>query len=74
MDIDKIAKNYAGKITFWGELDRQKTLPYGTREDIIAEAREMIDKLYVNGGGLIGQSVAGVDVPIENLEAVLSAW
>ena len=27
MDIDKIAENYAGKITFWGEMDRQRTLP-----------------------------------------------
>ena len=34
MDIEKIAEKYAGKITFWGELDRQHVLPFGTQEDV----------------------------------------
>ena len=74
MDIDAIAEKYAGKITFWGEIDRQHILSSGTPDDVYRAAKTMRDKLFVNGGGLIGQSVTGVDVPLENIEAVLTGW
>ncbi|NLC67647.1 MAG: hypothetical protein GX754_02435 [Clostridiaceae bacterium] len=34
MDIEKPEELYAGKITFWGEIDRQYILPFGTVEDV----------------------------------------
>ena len=73
MGVEKVAKEYAGKITFWGEISRQQTLPFGTPADIQASADLMKKNLFVNGG-LIGQSEAGEDVPLENIEAVLKAW
>ena len=30
MDIEAIGREFAGKLTFWGEVDRQHLLPYGT--------------------------------------------
>ncbi|MDK2934815.1 MAG: hypothetical protein PWP27_2625, partial [Clostridiales bacterium] len=74
MGIEKVAEKFAGKITFWGEIDRQNILAFGTPEDIDNAAKRMKDCLYVNGGGLIGQSVAGKDVPLENIEALLNCW
>lgn len=74
MDIEEIARRYAGKITFWGEISRQTTLPHGSTEEIRAAAATMKRLLYVNGGGLIGQSEAGPDVPLENIEAVFAVW
>ena len=74
MGIDTVAEKFAGKITFWGEMDRQNLLPYGTPEEIYRSASDMKDKLFVNGGGLIGHSVAGVDVPLENIKAILTCW
>ncbi len=74
MGIENIAEQFAGRITFWGELDRQHLLPFGTPQDIHRAAEIMKEKLFVNGGGLIGQSVAGVDVPLENIEAILTCW
>ncbi len=74
MGIENIAEKFAGKITFWGEMDRQGLLPFGTPEEIYHSARIMKEKLFVNGGGLIGHSVAGVDVPLENIEAILTCW
>ena len=74
MGLDEVAAKYAGQITFWGEMDRQGLLPYGTPEEIYRTADEMKRKLFVNGGGLIGHSVAGVDVPLENIEAILTCW
>ena len=74
MGIENIAEKFAGKITFWGEMDRQNLLPFGTPEEIYHSAGIMKEKLFVNGGGLIGHSVAGVDVPLENIKAILTCW
>lgn len=74
MGVEKVAEKYAGKITFWGEISRQTTLPNGTPEEITACAEVMKKHLFVNGGGLIGQSEINKDVPLENLEAFLNAW
>ena len=39
-------KPYAGKITFWGEIDRQHLLPHGTPGDISAAVREVRGTLW----------------------------
>ncbi|MBM3706089.1 MAG: hypothetical protein FJW66_06150 [Actinobacteria bacterium] len=74
MGIDNVAKKCAGRITLWGEIDRQRILAFGTPEDIYNAAASMKEKFYVNGGGLIGQSLAGKDVSLENIEAILKSW
>ncbi len=74
MDIDKIAENYAGKICFWGEIDRQQVLAFKGPNEIRACATKMKEVLTVNGGGLIGQSVGGVDVSLENIETLCTCW
>jgi uroporphyrinogen decarboxylase len=74
MGVENVAEKFAGKITFWGEMDRQNLLPYGTPQEIYRSASVIKDKLFVNGGGLIGHSVAGVDVPLENIKAILTCW
>lgn len=74
MDVDKIAQNFAGKITFWGEISRQNVLPNGTPDDVYRSAKIMKELLYVRGGGLIGQSEINYDVPLDNVRAVLTAW
>ena len=74
MDVEEIAQRFAGRITFWGEISRQDTLPRGSVGDVRAAAWKMRDLLSVNGGGLIGQGEAGPDVPLANIEALLTAW
>lgn len=74
MGVEKVAEQYAGKITFWGEISRQTTLPHGTPTEVRAAAKTMIGHLHVNGGGLIGQSEINRDVPLSNVEAFCCAW
>ncbi|MEG0911612.1 MAG: uroporphyrinogen decarboxylase family protein [Ruthenibacterium sp.] len=74
MGVEKVAEKYAGKITFWGEISRQTTLPHGTPEDVRNAAKTMIQFLHVHGGGLIGQSEINRDVPLANVEALCRAW
>jgi uroporphyrinogen decarboxylase len=74
MGVEKVAEKFAGKITFWGEISRQETLPHGTPEDVRAAAEKIKKYLFVNGGGLIGQSETGRDVPFENIKTALTCW
>lgn len=74
MGVEKVAEKYAGKITFWGEISRQTTLPKGTVSDIQEAADIMKAQLSSAKGGLIGQSEINKDVPFENIEALLKAW
>lgn len=73
MGVEEVAEKYAGKITFWGEISRQDTLPHGTPEDIRRCDEIMKRHLYKNGG-LIGESEINRDVPFENIETVLKVW
>jgi uroporphyrinogen decarboxylase len=74
MGVGNVAERFAGRITFWGEISRQDILPSGSPDDIKAAADMMKKFLFINGGGLIGQSETGGDVPLENIEAVLRCW
>jgi len=74
MGVEEMGERFRGRICFWGELDRQHTLPHGTPEGIRAAARRMKRHLETPEGGLIGEGEAGVDVPLENIEAMLSCW
>jgi uroporphyrinogen decarboxylase len=74
MGVENVAERFAGRTCFWGELSRQETLPHGTPDDIRKCAEIMKKNLFINGGGLIGQSEAGKDVSLENIEAVLNCW
>jgi len=74
MGVENVAQKCAGKITLWGEIDRQKILAFGIPHDIYKAATIMKEKFFLNGGGLIGQSLAGKDVTLENIEALLKCW
>jgi uroporphyrinogen decarboxylase len=42
MDVHSLMKKYRGRLTFHGGLSIQKTLPYGTREEVIAESQKLL--------------------------------
>ena len=42
MDTLGLMKKYRGRLTFHGGLSIQKTLPYGTRDEVIAESRKLL--------------------------------
>ncbi len=74
MDAADLARRYRGRVCFWGEPDRQHTLPFGTPDNVRQEVRGLVTQLSSPEGGLIGLGTVMPDVPIENLTAMLSAW
>lgn len=74
MDIEALASLYKGKITFWGEIDRQHVLPFGTPEEVKAAVWRVRAALDDGSGGVIAQCEWGKDNPVENVRAVYAAW
>jgi len=72
MDIVKLKDNYGDKLAFWGGISTQDTLPYGTPDEVKAEARRVRDILSKDGGYILSpsQNIQG-DVPVENIMALL---
>ncbi len=74
MDIEKIAAEFGGAITFWGEIDRQVTLPFGDPA-AVKEAVHRVRRALDRGmGGVIAQCEWGKANPSENIRAVFEAW
>ena len=53
-DIEKLGKNFGGKVCFVCPVSYQTTSLSGTKEEIYAEVRRMKDNLGCYNGGLIG--------------------
>jgi hypothetical protein len=64
---------YAGKITFWGEIDRQYLLARGSTQEVAAAVREVHHHLWRNGG-CIAQCEFGAGAKPENVRAVFETW
>ena len=74
MDIEALAAKHRGKITFWGEIDRQYALAFGSPDDVRAAVRRVRRALDDGQGGVIAQCEWGNDTPRANVEAVFEAW
>ncbi len=75
MDPATLKKEFGDELVFWGGgVDTQKTLPFGTPEEVYREVRERIDIFSANGG-YVFNSIHNVqsNVPTENLLAMFKA-
>jgi len=74
MNIEELGKKYKGKITFWGELDRQHILPFGTIEEVESAVKRVKSALYSDKGGVIAQLEWGKNNPMQNIKATFKTW
>jgi len=71
MAVDELIPRYRGRLAFYGGLSTQKTLPYGTPDDVRTESRRLLE-LGARGGYLFSPSHdVPKDVPVENMLAFL---
>jgi uroporphyrinogen-III decarboxylase len=75
MDAKRLKAEFSKDLIFWGGgVDTQKTLPFGTPEEVYREVRERID-IFSEGGGYVFNSIHNIlsNVPIENILAMFRA-
>ncbi len=75
MDPRWLKREFGRQIVFWGGgVDTQKTLPFGTPDEVYREVRERID-VFAPGGGFVFNSIHNVqsNVPTANLLALFRA-
>ena len=73
MNLKSLGDRFRGKITFWGEIDRQDTLALGSAADCEKAVQEVYENLYTDGG-VIAQCEFGPGAKPENIFAVYRAW
>jgi uroporphyrinogen decarboxylase len=73
MDIEEIGRRFKGKITFWGELDRQHILPHGSPEEVRQAVQRVYDNLY-DAGHVIAQCEFGPGADPDNVREMFKAW
>jgi uroporphyrinogen decarboxylase len=74
MDPEKLKQEYGEKLCFWGSMDIQHTLPYGTPEDVKNEVLHRLKTIGRSGGLIIGPTHnLQLDTPLENLWAMVDA-
>jgi len=75
MDIERLGELYAGRIAFWGEIDRQRVLPFGKPQDVRSAVDRAAKALLRHGRtGVIAQCEWGKNDPMENIRAVFEQW
>lgn len=74
MDIEDLGSRFAGKITFWGEIDRQYVLPFGSTDDVRAAVNRVRRPLDRGHGGVIAQCEWGSKIAAQNIMAVFEEW
>ena len=71
MDVSVLIPLYRGRLAFYGGISTQKTLPYGSVEDVQRETRHLLE--LGKFGGYIFSPAHDVpkDVPLENMLAFI---
>jgi uroporphyrinogen decarboxylase len=71
MDVYALMERYRGRLSFHGGMSTQRTLPYGTVDEVVAETRRLL-AAGASGNYIFApaHAVEG-DVPVENMVAMI---
>jgi len=75
MDARDLKREFGDELVFWGGgVNTQKTLPFGTPEEVYREVRERIE-IFNEGGGFVFNAIHNVqaDTPIDNVLSMFRA-
>lgn len=74
MNPAKLKRLYGDKLSFWGTIGIQYTLPFGTPEEVEAEVKERIETVGEGGGLYLSPThVIAPEVPHKNIFALVKA-
>jgi uroporphyrinogen decarboxylase len=71
---DDLKSQFGDRMSFWGAIDQQHLLPYGTPEEIEADVAEKIRILGEGGGYMCSPAhIIQSDTSMDNVEAFIAA-
>lgn len=74
MDPAQVKREFGDRLSFFGTISVQKTMPFGTPDDVRAEVKLRMETVGRNGGLLLAPShVLQPDTPWENIVAFFNA-
>lgn len=72
MDPAAVKRAYGDRLAFWGSIDEQHTLPFGTPADVRAEVRTRLETIGRGGGLILGPTHhVQLDTPMANFWAMV---
>jgi uroporphyrinogen-III decarboxylase len=73
MDPAQLKKDFGQHLCFWGSIDEQYTLPFGTPETVRSEVLQRLSTLGKDGGLILGPTHhVQLDTPMENFWAMVN--
>ena len=74
MDSAELKHEFGNDLCFWGAIDTQRVLPFGTPNEVRLEVQKRITDL-APGGGYIAASCHNIleEVPAQNIKAMFDA-
>ena len=73
MDPARLKREYGEHLCFWGSIDEQHTLPFGTPADVRDEVLQRLRTLGASGGLILGPTHhVQLDTPMENFWAMVN--
>lgn len=75
MEAERLKREFGRDLVFWGGgVDTQKTLAFGTPEEVYREVRERVT-VFNRDGGYVFNAVHNIqgNTPVENIEALFRA-
>ncbi len=67
-NLQKIVEDYRDRLTFWGTVSAQNTLPLGSGEDVAREITHRVKLALANGNLIVSPSnTLGPETPVENV-------
>jgi uroporphyrinogen decarboxylase len=74
MQPERLKREFGDALTFWGALDTQHIVPFGTTKEVADEVKHLMEVLGQDGGYIFapGHNIQPL-VPPENIKAMLDA-
>jgi len=72
MNVYEIKERYGGRLSFYGGISIQKTLPYGTVDEVKDEVKRLLERIGEKGGYIASPSHdIPADAKVENVAAMI---
>ncbi len=71
---EELKSRFGDRLSFWGAIDQQRLLPFGTPREIEADVKAKIEVLGRGGGFMAAPAhIIQAQTPMENVEAFINA-